>query len=55
MSKMKEWLFNFAWNLHDRRRALVSSSPGLVAAVLAYRLLGWMWEVSFLVGGCDFP
>jgi uncharacterized membrane protein len=50
MSKMKERLFHFAWNLHDRRRALVCGSLGLVAAVLAYRLLGWMWEVSFLVG-----
>jgi uncharacterized membrane protein len=50
MSKVKERLFHFAWNLHDRRRALVCGSLGLVAAVLAYRLLGWMWEVSFLVG-----
>jgi uncharacterized membrane protein len=50
MSKMKQWLFHFAWNLHGRRRALMCSSLGLVVAVLAYRLLGWMWEVSLLVG-----
>jgi uncharacterized membrane protein len=50
MSKMKEGLFHFAWNLHDRRRAFMCSFLGLVAAILAYRLLGWMWEVSFLVG-----
>ncbi len=47
---MKEQVFQFAWNLHDRRRALVCGSLGLAAAVLPYRLLGWMWEVSFLVG-----
>ena len=50
MSKMKQWLFHFAWNLHDRRRALMCSSLGLMVAVLAYRLLGWKWEVSLLVG-----
>jgi uncharacterized membrane protein len=50
MSKLKGRLFHFVWNLHDRRRALICSSLGLVAAVLAYRLLGWMWEVSFLMG-----
>src|SRR5208337_3837074 len=50
MGKMKERLFHFVWNLHDRRRALVCGSLGLVAAVLDYRLLGWMWEFSFLVG-----
>ena len=50
MSKMKERLFHFAWNLHDRLRARICGSLGLVAAVLAYRLLGWMWEFSLLVG-----
>jgi uncharacterized membrane protein len=50
MSKMKEQLFHFTWNLHDRRRALLCRSLGLVAAVLTYWLLGWRWEVSFLVG-----
>ena len=50
MSKMKQRLFHFAWKLHDRRRALMCSSLGLVVAVLAYRLLGWKWEVSLLVG-----
>ena len=50
MSKMKERLFPLVWNLHDRRRAFICSSLGLVAAVLTYWLLGWMWEVSFLVG-----
>jgi len=50
MSKMQERLFHFAWNLHDRRRARICGSLGLAAAVLAYRLLGWLWEISFLVG-----
>jgi uncharacterized membrane protein len=50
MGKMKERFFDFVWNLHDRRRALICGSLGLVAAVLAYRLLGWKWEFSFLVG-----
>ncbi len=50
MGKMKERLFDFAWNLHDHRRALICGSLGLVAAVLAYRLLGWKWEFSLLVG-----
>ncbi len=50
MNKMKERLFHFAWNLHDRRRALICGSLGLAAAILACRLLGWLWEFSFLVG-----
>lgn len=50
MGKMPGYLYNFVWNLHDRRRAWMCGSLGLVAAVLAYRLLGWMWEVAFLVG-----
>ena len=50
IGKMKKRLFPLVWNLHDRRRALISRSLGLVAAVLTYWLLGWMWEVSFLVG-----
>ncbi|MGP8050766.1 MAG: DUF1345 domain-containing protein [Desulfobaccales bacterium] len=50
MGKRKERLFQFVWNLHDHRRTLVCGVLGLAAAVLAYRLLGWKWEVSFLVG-----
>ncbi len=50
MSKMKERLFHFAWNLHDHRRALICGSLGLAAAFLAYWLLGWKWEFAFLVG-----
>ncbi|MGD0218090.1 MAG: DUF1345 domain-containing protein [Desulfobaccales bacterium] len=50
MGKMKARLFQFVWNLHDRRRALICSSLGLVVSVLSCWLLGWMWEISFLAG-----
>jgi uncharacterized membrane protein len=50
MGKMKERLAHFAWNLHDRRRAGICVSLGVVVAVLVNQFLGWKWETSFLSG-----
>ncbi len=55
---MKKWLFDFAWNLHDRGRAAICIALGVATTVLVSRLLGWTWQLSFLCGlimgmGCD--
>ncbi len=50
MGKMKEWLFHFVWNLHDRRRAGICVFLGVGVAVLDNQFLGWKWETSFLAG-----
>jgi uncharacterized membrane protein len=50
MSKMRQSLFNFVWNLHDRRRAGICASLGAGVAVLVNQLLGWKGETSFLSG-----
>ncbi|MFI5329543.1 MAG: DUF1345 domain-containing protein [Desulfobaccales bacterium] len=50
MGKMPERLFQFVWNLHDRRRAGISVALGVGVAVLDSQLLGWKWETSFLAG-----
>jgi hypothetical protein len=53
MGQMQERLFHFAWNLHDRRRALICGSLGLVAAQCHYHFLSGK-GAGFLSGG-DFP
>ena len=50
MGTIWEWLFNFAWSLTDRRRAIICGSLGVGLAVLVNRLQGWKWELSFLLG-----
>ncbi len=47
---MRRWLFNFAWNLHDRERAAICIPLGVATAVLVNRLLVWSWQLSFLCG-----
>ncbi len=47
---LKKWLFDFAWNLHDKRRVAICISLGVVTAVLVNRLLGWTGQLSFLCG-----
>ena len=50
MGAMRKSLFNFAWNLNDRRRTIICSSLGVLSGALINRLLGWTWELSFLLG-----
>jgi uncharacterized membrane protein len=50
MGKMRERLFQFVWELHDRSRAGICIIFGVGVAVLDNQLLGWKWETSFLVG-----
>ena len=50
MGAIRESLFNFAWNLNDRRRGAIYIPLGAGVAVLVSRLLGWTWELSFLLG-----
>jgi uncharacterized membrane protein len=50
MGAMREYLFNFVWNLHDRRRAGICISLGVGIAVLVNQLLDWTSKLSFLVG-----
>ncbi len=50
MGTMKEYLFNFAWKLNDRRRAVICGSLGVGCGILINRLLGWTWQLSFLLG-----
>ena len=47
---VRKWLFDFAWNLHDRGRAAICISLGVATGVLVNRLLGWTWQLSFLCG-----
>lgn len=47
---MKKWLFDFAWNLHDRGRVAICISLGVVTALSVNKLLGWTWQLSFLCG-----
>jgi uncharacterized membrane protein len=50
MATMRKFLFNFAWNLNDRRRAVICGPLGVGVAVLICQLLGWTWKLSFLLG-----
>jgi uncharacterized membrane protein len=50
MGKIKERLFQFVWNLSERRRVLICLSLGVAMAVLVNRLLGWTVQLSFLSG-----
>ncbi|MDR3555666.1 MAG: DUF1345 domain-containing protein [Syntrophobacteraceae bacterium] len=47
---MRKWLFNFAWNLNDRKRAAICIPLGVATAVLVSRLFDWTWQLSFLCG-----
>jgi uncharacterized membrane protein len=47
---MRESFFNFAWNLTDRRRAIICGSLGFGLAVLVNQLLHWTSKLSFLLG-----
>jgi uncharacterized membrane protein len=40
----------FAWELHDRRRAVISWSLGAVAGVISWQWLGFIGKVAFLAG-----
>ena len=50
MGKMKERIGQFAWELHDRRRAALSVSLGAVAGVIGWKWLGMVGKVAFLAG-----
>ena len=50
MGTMREYLFNFAWSLNDRRRAVICGSLGVGLGILFNRLEGWTWQLSFLLG-----
>jgi len=43
-------LFNFAWSLNDRKRAVICGSLGVGLGILINRLVGWTWQLSFLLG-----
>ena len=47
---MREYLFNFAWSLNDRKRAVICGSLGVGLGFLINRLVGWTWQLSFLLG-----
>ena len=47
---MREYLFNFAWSLNDRKRAVICGSLGVGLGILINRLVGWTWQLSFLLG-----
>ncbi len=47
---MKKWLFDFAWNLHDRGRMAICISLGVATALLVSKLLDWTWQLSILCG-----
>jgi hypothetical protein len=50
MGTMKKYLFNFAWSLNDRKRAVICGSLGVGLGILINRLQGWTWQLSFLLG-----
>jgi len=50
MGKMKERISQFAWELHDQRRAALSVSLGAVAGVIGWKWLGLGGKVAFLAG-----
>ena len=50
MGKMKEWISQFAWALHDRGRASMSVPLGVVAGVICWKWLGLVGKVAFLAG-----
>ena len=43
-------MFNFAWSLNDRKRAVICGSLGVGLGILINRLVGWTWQLSFLLG-----
>ncbi len=50
MGKMKERISQFAWELHDQRRAALSVFLGAVAGVIGWKWLGLGGRVAFLAG-----
>ena len=50
MGTIREYLFKLAWSLNDRKRAVVCVSLGVGLGILINRLLGWTWQLSFLLG-----
>ncbi len=50
MATLRKFLFNFAWNMRVQERTAIGASLGVGVAVLVNRLLGWTWQVSFLIG-----
>ncbi len=50
MGKVKERISQFAWEIHDRRRAALSVSLGAVAGVIGWKWLGLTGKVAFLAG-----
>jgi len=50
VGKIRKSLFNFVWNLQVRRRVAIGASLGVGVAVLVSQLLGWTWQISFLLG-----
>jgi len=50
LGKMKERISQFAWALHDRRRAALSVPLGAVVGVIGWKWLGLVAKVAFLVG-----
>jgi uncharacterized membrane protein len=43
-------LFHFAWELHDRVRAVLSLALGMVWGVISWKWLGFHWKVASLSG-----
>jgi len=47
---MKKRITEFAWELHDRRRTVLSVCLGAVAGISAWKWLGLMGKFAFLAG-----
>jgi uncharacterized membrane protein len=50
MAPISKALSKFALNMHVRRRAVIATALGVGVGLLANRLLGWTWQISFLTG-----